>query len=70
MTRRGKTALEYVLCWRLDRDEAEFSDIDYETAKKYVADLSPQMRGKLRRERDDRKGRAGSISILCAHRLY
>jgi hypothetical protein len=46
----AKTALEYVLCWKLDRDEAEFSDIDYETAKKYVADLSPQMRGKLRRE--------------------
>jgi hypothetical protein len=45
-----KTALEYVLCWRLDRDEAELSDIDYETAKKYVAGLSPQMRGKLRRE--------------------
>jgi len=45
-----KTALEYILCWKFDRDETEFSGIDYETAKKYVADLSPQMRGKLRRE--------------------
>ena len=45
-----KKALEYVLCWKLDRGEAEFLGEDYETAKKYVTDLSPQMKGKLRRE--------------------
>jgi hypothetical protein len=46
----NKVALEYVLCWRLDRDDAEFSDKDYRLAKKYVTGLSPQMQGKLRKE--------------------
>jgi len=45
-----RVALEYVLCWRLNREEAEFSDKDYKAAEKYVKDLSPQMQGKLRKE--------------------
>lgn len=45
-----KAALEYILCWRLGRDDAEFSDKDYKAAKKYVVALSPQMQGKLRKE--------------------
>jgi hypothetical protein len=45
-----KAALEYVLYYRMDREEAEFAEKDYKTAKKYVADLSPQMQGKLRKE--------------------
>ena len=45
-----KAALEFVLCWRLGRDDAEFSDKDYKAAKKYVVALSPQMQGKLRKE--------------------
>jgi hypothetical protein len=45
-----KTALEYVLCFRMDREEAEFTEKDYKAAKKYVAALSPQMQGKLRKE--------------------
>ncbi len=45
-----KAALEYVLCWRLDKDDNEFSDKDYKAAKKYVVGLSPQMQGKLRKE--------------------
>jgi hypothetical protein len=45
-----KAALEYVLCWRLERDDALFSDKDYKAAKKYVSGLSPQMQGKLRKE--------------------
>jgi len=45
-----KAALEYVLYYRMDRDDAEFDDKDYRAAKKYVAALSPQLRGKLRKE--------------------
>ena len=45
-----KTALEYVLWFRMDREEAEFAEKDYKAAKKYVAALSPQMQGKLRKE--------------------
>jgi hypothetical protein len=45
-----KAALEYVLYWRMDREEAELPEDDYEEAKKYVAALSPQMKGKLRKE--------------------
>lgn len=45
-----KTALEYILYYRMDREEAEFTEKDYKAAKKYVAALSPQMRGKLRKE--------------------
>ena len=45
-----KAALEYVLYWRMDREEVEFAEEDYEEAKKYVAALSPQMKGKLLRE--------------------
>ena len=45
-----KASLEYVLCFRMDREEAEFSDKDYKAAKKYVAGLSPQLQGKLRKE--------------------
>jgi hypothetical protein len=46
----NKISLEYVLCYRMDREEAEFFDEDYEAAKKYINALSPQMQGKLRRE--------------------
>ena len=42
--------LEYVLCWRLKRDNSDFSDKDYKAAKKYMTSLSPQMQGKLRKE--------------------
>ena len=45
-----KSALEYILCYRMDREEAVFSAKDYKAAKKYVAGLSPQMQGKLRKE--------------------
>ncbi len=45
-----RAALEYVLYFRLDSEESEFSDKDYKTAKKYVAGLSPQLKGKLRKE--------------------
>ncbi|OGQ96499.1 MAG: hypothetical protein A2521_09450 [Deltaproteobacteria bacterium RIFOXYD12_FULL_57_12] len=45
-----KAALEYVLYARLDREETEFCDKDYKAAKKYVAGLSPQLLGKLRKE--------------------
>ena len=45
-----KAALEYVLYYRMDREEAEFVDADYKAAKKYVVGLSPQLKGKLRRE--------------------
>lgn len=45
-----KAALEYVLWFRMDREEAEFTEKDYKAAKKYVAALSPQMQGKLRKE--------------------
>ena len=45
-----KAALEYVLYWRMDREEVEFAEEDYEEAKKYVAALSPQMKGKLKKE--------------------
>lgn len=47
---KEKTALEYVLYYRMDREEIEFADKDYRAAKKYVAGLSPQLRGKLRKE--------------------
>jgi hypothetical protein len=45
-----KATLEYVLCWRLKRDDCEFLDKDYKAAEKYVIALSPQMQGKLRKE--------------------
>jgi len=45
-----KAALEYILYYRMDKEEAEFTEKDYKAAKKYVAALSPQMRGKLRKE--------------------
>ena len=45
-----KAALEYVLWFRMDREEAEFTEKDYKAAKKYVTALSPQMQGKLRKE--------------------
>lgn len=45
-----KAALEYVLWFRMDREEAEFTEKDYKAAKKYVVALSPQMQGKLRKE--------------------
>jgi len=45
-----KAALEYVLRWRLDRDELKFSDQDYEAARNYVVTLSAQLKGKLRKE--------------------
>ena len=45
-----RAALEYVLYFRLDSEESEFSDKDYKTAKRYVAGLSPQLKGKLRKE--------------------
>ncbi|MFZ7113388.1 MAG: hypothetical protein ACOWYE_17035, partial [Desulfatiglandales bacterium] len=45
-----KAALEYVLWFRMDREEIEFTDRDYRKAKKYVVGLSPQMRGKLRKD--------------------
>jgi hypothetical protein len=45
-----KAALEYVLYYRLNKEEAELSDKDYKAAKKYVAGLSPQMKGKLRKK--------------------
>jgi len=43
-------ALEYVLYYRLDREESEFSEDDYQAARGYVASLSAQMQGKLRKE--------------------
>ncbi len=49
-----KAALEYVLYYRMDREETEFDEKDYKAAKKYVAGLSPQMRGKLRKEMLDK----------------
>lgn len=45
-----KVALEYILWFRMDREEAEFTEKDYKAAQKYVAALSPQMQGKLRKE--------------------
>jgi hypothetical protein len=45
-----KVSLEYVLRWRLEREYVEFSNKDYKVAKKYVANLSPQLQGKLRKE--------------------
>jgi hypothetical protein len=45
-----KAALEYVLYYRMNRAAAELPVADYKAAKKYVASLSPQLKGKLRRE--------------------
>jgi hypothetical protein len=45
-----KAALEYVLCYRMDKEKAEFSGKDYKAAKKYVTGLSPQLKGKLHKE--------------------
>lgn len=45
-----KSALEYVLYCRLDRVDIELTEKDYRAAKKYVGGLSPQLRGKLRKE--------------------
>jgi hypothetical protein len=45
-----KSALDYVLYFRLDREESQFTAKDYKAAKKYVDSLSPQMQGKLRKE--------------------
>lgn len=43
-------ALEYVLLFRMDRKVDEFSEKDFKAAQKYVDKLSPQMRGKLKKE--------------------
>lgn len=43
-------ALEFVLRYRLDREDVEFREKDYVEAREYVTGLSPQMRGKLRKE--------------------
>ncbi len=48
---KDKATLEYVLWFRINMEEAEFAEKDYEAAQKYVASLSPQMQGKLRKER-------------------
>jgi hypothetical protein len=45
-----KVALEHALYYRMDREEAEFSEEDYRVAEQYVTGLSPQMQGKLRKE--------------------
>jgi hypothetical protein len=45
-----KTALEFVLYYRLKRENTDSGETDYAEARKYVADLSPQMQGKLRKE--------------------
>lgn len=45
-----KASLEYVLCYRMDKEGNKFSDKDYKAAKKYVTGLSPQLKGKLRKE--------------------
>lgn len=45
-----KTALEFVLYYRLKRENTDSGETDYAGARKYVADLSPQMQGKLRKE--------------------
>jgi len=45
-----KAALRYVLQVRMNRGDDEFSERDYKAAQKYVAALSPQMQGKLRKE--------------------
>jgi hypothetical protein len=45
-----KEALDYVLYDRLDMEESELSDEDYEKAKLYIEGLSPQLKGKLRKE--------------------
>jgi hypothetical protein len=47
---KEKSALDYVLYFRLDREELQFTAKDYKAAKKYVDSLSPQMQGKLRKE--------------------
>jgi hypothetical protein len=46
----NKAALEYVLYYRMDREETKLTDKDYKAAKKYVAGLSPQLQGKLRKK--------------------
>ena len=43
-------ALMYVLCNRLEMNEGKTSNSDYEKAKMYIRGLSPQLKGKLRRE--------------------
>ena len=45
-----KVALEYTMCHRLHIDEEDFSEVIYRKARKYIQGLSPQLRGKLRRE--------------------
>ena len=45
-----KAALEYVLFFRMDREIDEFTEKDFKDARKYIAALSPQMRGKLKKE--------------------
>lgn len=45
-----KAALEYVLFFRMDRDLDDFTEKDFKEAQKYVNELSPQMRGKLKKE--------------------
>ena len=47
---KEKDALEYVLLYRMDSKKSDFDQKDYEIAKKYVDSLSPQMKGKLRKE--------------------
>ena len=45
-----KDALEHVCYHRLNMEEGGLSEGDYKKATKFVADLSPQMKGKLRKE--------------------
>jgi hypothetical protein len=47
---KERNALEYVLLYRMDSEKSDFDEKDYEAAGDYVGSLSPQMRGKLRRE--------------------
>ncbi|MCK5680183.1 hypothetical protein KAI46_05160, partial [bacterium] len=46
----NKESLKYVLYHRLDREGIELSDKDYKEVKIYITELSPQLRGKLRKE--------------------
>lgn len=45
-----KATLEYVFWCRLNRTEVALIEDDYNTVRKYVENLSPQMQGKLRKE--------------------
>ena len=47
---KDKDVLEHVCYHRLNMEEDVLSDGDYDKATKFVAGLSPQMKGKLRKE--------------------